>query len=223
MGNLLTSSIGKKLIMSLAGLFLIIFLLVHLGINLSLVIAHTREPFNKAAHFMGNNIIVKILEVILFGGFILHMFYGVFLQIQNWFSRPVRYHRENFSQTSFFSKFMIHTAAIIVLFLVIHLSDFYFKSRFLEKVPTVIYNGNEYDDLGLLVIEKFRIAGFVIFYIACFVIMAFHLLHGFQSAFQSLGLNHKIYTPVIKSLGVIFTVMVTAGFMFIPIYVYFRM
>jgi succinate dehydrogenase / fumarate reductase, cytochrome b subunit len=223
MGNLLTSSIGKKIMTSLAGLFLIIFLLVHLGINLSLVIADTREPFNKAAHFMGTNIIVKILEVILFGGFILHMFYGVFLQIQNWFARPVRYNRENFSQTSFFSKFMIHTAAIIVLFLVIHLSDFYFKSRFLGKVPTVIYNGNEYDDLGILIIEKFKITGFVIFYIACFIIMAFHLLHGFQSAFQSLGLNHKIYTPVIKSLGVIYTIVVTAGFMFIPIYVYFRM
>lgn len=209
--------------MSLAGLFLIVFLLVHLGINLSLVIADTREPFNKAAHFMGTNIIVKILEVILFGGFILHMFYGVFLQIQNWFARPVRYNKENFSQTSFFSKFMIHTAAIIVLFLVIHLSDFYFKSRFLAEVPTVIYNGNEYDDLGILVMEKFKITGFVIFYIACFMIMAFHLLHGFQSAFQSLGLNHKIYTPVIKSLGVIYTIVVTAGFMFIPIYVFFWM
>ncbi|MBN2813748.1 MAG: succinate dehydrogenase, partial [Bacteroidales bacterium] len=80
MSNILTSSIGKKLIMSLAGIFLVVFLLVHLGINLSLIIADTREPFNKAAHFMGTNLLVKIMEVVLFGGFLLHMAYGLILQ-----------------------------------------------------------------------------------------------------------------------------------------------
>ena len=96
MSNILTSSIGKKLMMSLAGLFLVIFLLVHLGINLSLILADTREPFNKAAHFMGTNVIIKAMEIILFGGFLLHMFYGVVLQIQNWLARPTRYKNENY-------------------------------------------------------------------------------------------------------------------------------
>lgn len=223
MSNMLTSSIGKKLMMSIAGIFLVIFLLVHLGINLSLILADSREPFNKAAHFMGTNVIVKIMEIVLFGGFLLHMFYGVVLQIQNWFARPQRYKKENYSQTSFFSKFMIHTAAIITLFLVIHLFDFYFKAKFFGEVPYVIYDGKEYHDLGILVVEKFKVGGFVIFYIGCFLLLAFHLLHGFQSAFQSLGLNHRIYTPIIKALGVIYTVVVTAGFILIPVYIYFWM
>jgi succinate dehydrogenase / fumarate reductase cytochrome b subunit len=223
MSNILTSSIGKKLMMSLVGLFLVVFLLVHLGINLSLIFADSREPFNKAAHFMGTNIIIKVMEIMLFGGFLLHMFYGVVLQLQNWFARPQRYKKENYSQTSFFSKFMIHTAAIITLFLMIHLFDFYFKAKFFGEIPVVVYDGKEYHDLGIMVIEKFKIGGFVIFYIACFLLLSFHLLHGFQSAFQSLGLNHRIYTPIIKTLGALYTLLVTAGFILIPIYIYFWM
>lgn len=223
MSNFLTSSIGKKLIMSLAGLFLVTFLLVHLGINLSLILADSREPFNKAAHFMGTNVIVKVLEIVLFGGFLLHMIYGVILQLQNWFARPNRYKKENYSQTSFFSKFMIHTAVIITIFLVIHLFDFYLKAKIFGDVPLVVYDGKDYHDLGILVIEKFKIGWVVVFYIACFLLLAFHLLHGFQSAFQSLGINHKTYTPVIRAIGVIYTVGVTAGFIFIPVYVYFWM
>lgn len=209
--------------MSLAGLFLIVFLLVHLGINLSLILAETREPFNRAAHFMGSNIVIKLMELILFGGFLLHMFYGVILQLQNWRARPRRYLKENYSQTSFFSKFMIHTAAIITIFLITHLFDFYFKAKFFGDIPMAVYDGKEYHDLGILVIEKFKTKGFVIFYIICFLIMAFHLVHGFQSAFQSLGLDHKTYTPVIKFLGILYTVLVTAGFILIPIYIYFLM
>jgi succinate dehydrogenase / fumarate reductase, cytochrome b subunit len=223
MSNILTSSIGKKLMMSLAGLFLVVFLLVHLGINLSLILADTREPFNKAAHFMGTNIIVKGMEIMLFGGFFLHMIYGVILQLQNWFARPQRYKKENYEQSSFFSKFMIHTAAIITIFLIIHLFDFYFKAKFFGDVPLVIYDGKEYHDLGIMVVEKFKMGGFVIFYIACFLLLFFHLLHGFQSAFQSMGLNHRIYTPIIKTLGILYTIMVTAGFILIPIYIFFRM
>jgi succinate dehydrogenase / fumarate reductase, cytochrome b subunit len=223
MNNLFSSSIGKKLIMSLVGLFLITFLVVHLGINLSLIFSSSREIFNKAAHFMGTNVIIRIMELVLFGGFLLHMFYGVFLQIQNWFARPKRYKIENYSQTSFFSKFMIHTAAIITVFLVIHLFDFYLKAKFFGEVPTVVYNGKDYHDLGILVIQKFKVPGFDIFYIACFLFLGFHLLHGFQSAFQTLGLNHKFYSPIIKALGVIYTILVTAGFTLIPVYIYFWM
>lgn len=223
MSNFLTSSIGKKLIMSLAGLFLVTFLLIHLGINLSLILADSREPFNKAAHFMGSNVIVKVLEIVLFGGILLHMIYGVVLQLQNWFARPNRYKKENYSQTSFFSKFMIHTAVIITIFLVIHLFDFYLKAKIFGDVPLVVYNGKDYHDLGILVIEKFKIGWVVVFYIACFLLLAFHLLHGFQSAFQSLGINHKTYTPLIRAIGVIYTIGVTAGFIFIPVYVFFWM
>jgi succinate dehydrogenase / fumarate reductase cytochrome b subunit len=221
--NIVSSSIGKKLIMSLAGLFLLVFLVVHLGINLSLILADTREPFNRAAHFMGTNIIIKVMELVLFGGFLLHMFYGVTLQIQNWLARPMRYRKENYSQTSFFSKFMIHTAAIITIFMVIHLFDFYLKAKIFGDIPVAVYDGQEYHDLGILVIEKFKLPGVVIFYIGCFLLLAFHLLHGFQSAFQTLGIEHKKYTPVIRFMGRLYTLLVTAGFILIPVYIFFCM
>lgn len=223
MSKIFVSSIGKKVMMSLAGLFLITFLLVHLGINLSLIFSGSREAFNKAAHFMGTNVVVKVMEIVLFGGFLLHMIFGVWLQLQNWFARPRRYKIENYAQTSFFSKFMIHTAAIMTVFLVIHLFDFYLRAKVFGDAPLVIYDGKEYHDLGILVIEKFKIGGYVVFYIACFLFMGFHLAHGFQSAFQSLGLNHRVFTPVIRFLGIAYTVLVTAGFVLIPVYIYFWM
>ncbi len=223
MNNIFVSSIGKKLMMSLAGLFLISFLAVHLAINLTLVFSGSRELFNKSAYFMGTNIVLKIMEIVLFGGFLLHMIFGTYIQMQNWFARPKRYLKENFAQTSFFSKFMIHTAAIITVFLVIHLMDFYFKAKVFGDVPQVIYDGKEYHDLGIMVVEKFQIPGYVIFNIACFLFLGFHLLHGFWSAFQTLGLDHRRYTPLIKALGMIYTVVITGGFLYIPIYIYFWM
>ena len=209
--------------MSLAGLFLISFLAVHLAINLTLVFSGSRELFNRAAYFMGTNIVLKVMEIVLFGGFMLHIIFGVYIQLQNWFARPQRYLKENYSQTSFFSKFMIHTAAIITVFLVIHLMDFYFKAKVFGHVPVVTYDGKDYHDLGILVVEKFHILGYVIFNIACFLFLGFHLLHGFWSAFQTLGLDHWRYTPLIKALGIIYTVVITGGFVYIPIYIYYWM
>jgi succinate dehydrogenase / fumarate reductase, cytochrome b subunit len=221
MSNIFTYSIGRKLIVALAGIFLILFLLVHLGINITLILCETTKPFNIAAHFMGTNIIVKIFEVILFGGIVIHIIYTLILQVQNWLARPIRYRIPNFAQLSFFSKFQIHTAAIILVFLGIHLTNFYFKSRFGE-LEEISYDGIKYlPDLGSLVIQKFQIPGFVILYIAFFIFLAFHLLHGFQSAFQTLGLNHQSYTPFIKTLGVVYSLIVFTGFTAIPIVIYF--
>ncbi len=207
--------------MSLAGLFLILFLIVHLGINISLILCKSREYFNVAAHFMSSNAVIKIIEIILFGGFILHMFYGVILQIQNWLARPKRYRIENYSQTSFFSKFMIHTALIITVFLVLHLLDFYIKSNFTGGVSWVVYGGKEYKDLGLLVIQRFKIGWVVVVYIGALLFLGFHLHHGFQSAFQTMGINHKTYSPVLKIIGLVYTLVVTLGFISIPVYIYF--
>ena len=170
-----TSSVGKKLIMSLAGLFLILFLLVHMGVNL-LVLCSNTDSFNIAAHFMGTNIVIRIFEIVLFAGFLLHMIYGVTIQIGNWMARPVRYKKENLtSQTSFFSKYMIHTAVVIFVFLVIHLADFYYEARFTNEVGSVLINGKEYHDMASLVLEEFTNGAYVLFYVICFLFMAFHL------------------------------------------------
>ncbi len=221
MTNFFTSTIGKKILMAGLGLFLIVFLLVHLGINLLLIIFESRDPFNIAAHFMGTNILIKIFEFLLFGGFLLHITYGLIVQVQNWIARPVSYAKTHPSQTSFFSKYMIHTAVIIGIFLVIHLFDFYLQAKIFGGVPEVVIDGKTYHDLGLLVFEKFKIGWVVIFYIFTFVFLGFHLLHGFQSAFQTFGLDHRTLTPVIKAAGVIYSVVVVAGFIIIPLVIYF--
>jgi succinate dehydrogenase / fumarate reductase cytochrome b subunit len=208
--------------MALAGLFLVVFLLVHLGINITLILFEDPRVFNIAAHFMASNMVIKVFEVVLFGGILLHIIYGLLIQLLNWIARPRRYRVNNPVRTSYFSKFMIHTALIVLVFMVIHLFDFYFKAKFGHgHVAEITYDGKLYHDLGTMVIEKFQMGWVVIFYIACFLFLGFHLLHGFGSAFQTLGLNHKVYTPVIKSLGYIYTFIVVAGFTFIPLWIYF--
>ncbi len=221
MGNSITqSSLTKKFVMAFAGLFLITFLFVHMGINLTVLLPST-DTFNIAAHFMGTNILIKVFEVVLFGGFIIHMLYGVILQIQNWMARPQRYKVEGWSHTSPFSKFMIHTAVIIGIFLVYHLLDFYIEAKFLGEVDDVIINGKTYHDLGAKVIAEFQLPAVVILYIISFLILGFHLHHGFQSGFQSLGLNHSKYTPIVKKLSLAVSVILTVGFTIIPLVIYF--
>jgi succinate dehydrogenase / fumarate reductase cytochrome b subunit len=123
---LVFSSITKKVFMSVAGLFLILFLLVHLTINLMLLKDDGGETFMIAATFMSKNIAIKVFEVVLFGGLLIHVIYGVILTLKNWASRPVGYYKSNKSDTSFFSKYMIWTGLTILIFLVIHLMNFFF-------------------------------------------------------------------------------------------------
>jgi len=221
--KILTSSVGKKFIMSLLGLFLVTFLLTHLGINLLLIFLSSTNTFNIAAHFMGTNIVIKVFETILFLAFFAHIIIGIVLQIQNWKARPVKYKVGNFtSQTSFFSKWVFHSAVIIFIFLVIHLADFFYIIKVTGEVGSVLINGKEYHDTAALVIAKFQILGFVIFYVISMIVLAFHLNHGFQSAFQTLGVNHRKYTPFIKLVGLGYSIVVPAGFAFIAVYFYFQ-
>ena len=220
MSSIFTSSIGKKLVMSLAGIFLILFLLVHLTINLLVIIFDDPMVFNKAAHFMSSNILIKIFEIVLFGGILLHVIYALVLQVQNWIARPKRYNKANFSNTSFFSKFMIHTAVITLVFLAIHFVDFYFKAKF-GHAAEIMVDGVAYHDFARELEDKFNILPFVIFYVAAFIFLGFHLIHGFQSAFKTLGIDNKKYTPAIQVLAIIYSVVVVAGFSLIPLLMYF--
>jgi succinate dehydrogenase / fumarate reductase cytochrome b subunit len=114
---------------------------------------------------------------------------------------------------------MFHTALVVTAFLVLHLFDFWVKAKVLHTVPGIDTNGLK--DLGALVIARFQILWVVVFYEIALLFLGFHLWHGFQSAFQTIGVNHPVYTPVIKSFGVLYTLLVTAGFMIIPIVIYF--
>ena len=208
--------------MALAGLFLITFLFVHLGINLLLLVDDGGELFNRAAHFMASNPLIQLFQWVLFAGFIIHMIYGIILQVQNWLARPSRYKVEGYSHLSPFSKFMIHTAAIILLFLVIHLVNFFFKAKF-GHIGEVNYEGMVLEDMGGLVRAQFQETGLVVFYIFALIILAFHLHHGFQSAFQSMGWNHSRYTPFVKILSTLIAILVPLGFIAIPICIYFNL
>lgn len=213
------SSITKKIIMALAGLFLISFLIVHLSINLLILKNDSREAFNLAAHFMVTNPVIQAMQWLLFGGFIIHILVGIVLQIQNWMARPTRYKIEGYSHTSFFSKFMIHTGAIILAFLILHLINFFFRAKFGE-MPGVMIGDKHYEDMGLLVMEKFKSLPYVLMYIFWLLFLGFHLDHAFHSAIQSLGLNHNKYTPVVFGISRALAILIAGGFILIPLIIY---
>src|SRR4030042_3747492 len=167
------SSIGKKLLMSLAGLFLCTFLIVHLGINLLLLRSDGGGAFAAAVEFMGSPVI-KVMEVILFAGFFIHMIWGFILQIQNWLARPGGYAVNNNSQLSFFSKYMIHTGAIILAFLILHFINFYFVKLGLVAIPEGTENKHDFYNMAIML---FKQPVYSIIYIGFMVFLSFHLVH----------------------------------------------
>lgn len=208
------SSISKKIYMALAGLFLIVFLLVHLGINLCLLRDDGGEWFTAAATFMSTNYIIKVFEIFLFLGFIIHIIIGIIVQIQNWMARPKRYRIEGYSHTSFFSKYMIHTGIIVLIFLAIHMTNFYFVKLGWVSVPEGAEDKHDFYRMAELLFSNINYA---VLYIAFMIFLGFHLNHAFQSAFQTLGLNHNKYTPLIKFLSHVYSIVVPLGFCMIPL------
>lgn len=209
--------------MSLMGLFLMTFLVVHLGINLLLVFDPSRELFNEVAHFMGTNPIIQIFQWVLFAAFVFHIILGVVLQIQNWIARPKGYKVKAASEDSFFSRYMIHTGIIIFVFLIIHFANFFIKAKVFHGAPEFIMNGVPagMEDMGILVMQLFEMPEYVFGYVIALIILGFHLDHAFQSAFQSLGINHKKYTPIIKGFGHLYSIVITLGYILIPLFIYF--
>jgi succinate dehydrogenase / fumarate reductase, cytochrome b subunit len=208
MSKILFSSISKKFVMALAGLFLLTFLPVHLFINLMLLKSEP-GPFNTAAHFMATFPLIKIMEVVLFGAILIHISWGVFLQIQNWLARPIGYVSGNKSETSFFSRFMIWTGATILTFLILHWFNFYFIKLGLVK-------GNA-EDFYSVAHSLFKIPAYDIIYLTCFTLLGFHLFHAFYSAFQTLGLNHRLWNPIVRPIALVYAILIPAGFAFISI------
>jgi len=208
MGKVLFASISKKFVMALAGLFLLTFLPVHLIINFMLL-GSDPEPFNAAAHFMATFPLVKIFEILLMAAILIHVAYGIYLQISNWLARPVGYVSGNKAETSFFSRFMIWTGATVLTFLVLHFFNFYFiKLGFVEGDPENFYS---------VAHNLFKIPAYNYIYLACFTLLGFHLYHAFSSAFQTLGLNNRIWTPIVKKVALFYAILIPAGFAFISI------
>jgi succinate dehydrogenase / fumarate reductase cytochrome b subunit len=220
--GLFTSSIGRKFAMALTGLFLIAFLVVHCSVNALIFLNDGGVTFNKVAHFMSTNIIIRTLEVVLFIGILWHIIQAIVLTRMNQRARSHPYAVSNASASSkWYSRWMGLLGVLILIFLIIHLNHFWKESRFTGlDSGTVIIDGKPYDDLFCEMKLVFSQGWVVIVYLLGLVALAYHLLHGFQSAFQTLGLYHKKYTPVIKTIGVLFSIIVPLIFALMPVAVY---
>lgn len=220
--NFLTSSIGRKLVMSLTGLFLIVFLLVHLLGNLQLLSNDGGESFNVYAKFMTTNPLIKTTSFLLYAGFVLHIIQGFLLVAKNRAARGSRYKVKNtraVNTSAAASSNMGPLGIIILIFLIVHLVQFKMK-MVMGSVADVTYGGVTMHDLYTEVAAVYTNIAFVIFYIVAMAAVGFHLWHGFQSAFQTLGLNHKKYSPFIQTVGKIYAVVVPLLFAIIPLLMY---
>lgn len=214
----LKSSIGKKVVMGLTGLFLISFLVVHCFLNSFIFFNDGGLMFNTGAHFMATNWLIRSMELVLFAGLIVHMIQALVLTMENRKARPVGYNVVNGNaNSSWYSRSMGLLGTLLLMFLIIHLAHFWVKSR-ITGLPGEDANGHE--NLYAVMQTTFSMLWVVIVYCLSMVSLAYHLLHGFQSAFQTLGLNHKKYTPLIKNIGIGFSIIVPLVFALMPILMY---
>lgn len=218
--NFFTSSIGKKLLMSLSGLFLILFLLIHLIGNLQLLKQDGGQAFNEYAHFMTNNPLIKFISFSNFAFISMHAIIGLALWAQNRKAKGGTYQVKNYTNSSWASKNMAILGTLILAFIFIHLGDFWWKMKS-GQTDLVNYTGLEVKDLYAKVSYSFKQIWIVVAYVIGMIVLAFHLDHGFSSAFQTLGLNHSKYTPVIKGLGKAYAILIPLGFILIPVVFYF--
>ena len=218
MSGFLSSSIAKKVAMALSALFLIIFLIIHLSVNITSLFSE--KLFNELSHFMGTNPLIQFaLQPVLILGVVFHFVMGFILEWKNKKSRGVPYAKYNGAAgASWASRNMILSGVVILAFLVLHFIDFWvpeMKHKYIEFLPE---DPNRYfEELQHKFVSPLRVGAYVI----AFVLLALHLLHGFQSSFQSMGVNNK-YTPFIKSFGKFYSFAVPLGFIIIALYHHFN-
>lgn len=216
MNTFLNSSLGRKTIMALTGLFLCIFLIEHLYTNLLLYRGDGGIAFNEASHDMVHSIIIRTIEIVLFLSIVIHVIQAVNLTRLNAKARPVKYAVNKLNEnSSWFSRNMGVTGSIILFFIVVHLYNFFAPYRITGTV-----GGEGADTVAFLVKVAFGNIYYVILYIISALFLGFHLNHGFQSAFQTLGVNNKKYARVWKAVGSGFALLMAIGFGSFPILFY---
>lgn len=204
------SSIGKKIFMSLTGLFLCTFLLEHLVGNMLLF--KGEEVFNAYSEFMVSNPVIRAIEILLFLFLLLHPFVGLVVWMQNRRARPQKYAVYKLNENApLASRITMVTGSIVLVFLVVHLRTFFIPLRFADPKPSGFQ----------LMVDAFASPLYSGFYIVALVFLAYHLRHGFQAAFQTLGLRTKKYTGLLDVLALIFWFVIPLGFAIMPIYFYF--
>ncbi|MEO8763349.1 MAG: succinate dehydrogenase cytochrome b subunit [Ginsengibacter sp.] len=229
--QLFTSSLGKKYVMGFTGFFLITFLIVHCFINGMIVFSDNGETFNHWASFMGTNWVIRVMEIGLFVGLILHIVQGLVLWAQNRSARPIGYAMNKSNTNSkWYSRSMGLLGTLILIFLIVHLYHFWTPSRFggllgiheLGEATLSTYNNQEVHNLYAEMLIVFQNLWVVVVYVLGMISLAWHLLHGFQSAFQTFGINHKRFTPVIKGFGIIYAIVIPLLFALMPVSIYLK-
>ena len=223
MSGILNSSIGRKFAMALSALFLMVFLLQHFSINILSVLSP--DTFNEVSHFMGTFWVIQyLLQPVLIFGVVFHFVMGFVLEIKNNKARQISYAKNNGGANStWMSRNMIWSGLAILAFVVLHFYDFW-----LPEVTTKFIDGDmsglidpSNSESGLRYYEelqhKFVDAWRVVLYVIAFIFLALHLLHGFNSAFQSVGANNK-YTKGLKTFSKIYAIGIPVGFIFIAIF-----
>jgi succinate dehydrogenase / fumarate reductase cytochrome b subunit len=217
--NFFSSTIGRKLVMALTGLFLIIFLVVHLIGNLQLMKSDGGQAFNVYAQFMTTNPLIVVISYVNYAFILVHIIWSILLTRRNRAARGPKGYAVSRNSSHWTSRNMGILGTFIFIFLVIHLRGFWYEMHW-GGIDTAQYEGVDYKNLYTVVDVAYSELWYVILYVVSMILLAFHLFHGFGSAFQTLGLNHIKYNPVIKFVGVAFAVIVPALFALIPIYMY---
>ena len=220
MSQFLKSSIARKIAMALSAFFLMVFILQHFAINILSVF--DPELFNVVSHFMGTNPLVQfVLQPVLIFGVVFHFLMGFVLEYKNRAYRKVSYAMNKGSANStWMSRNMIYSGGLILVFLVIHFIDFWIpeiKTKYIiGDTSGLLSDGSGFryfEELQHKFIPLWR----VVLYCVGFVFLSLHLLHGFNSAFQSVGANNK-YTKGLKSFGKIYALSIPLGFIFVAIF-----
>ncbi len=207
--------------MALTGLFVILFLVVHLAGNLQLMYADEGRAFNVYAQFMTTNPLIKTISIVNFTLIAMHIVWAILLTVNNRRSRGPEGYAVSDNSSHWTSRNMGLLGTFIFIFLVIHLRGFWYTMHW-GPIEMVTYDGEQYKNLYAVVDAAYSQWWYVAIYVFSMLMLAFHLLHGFSSAFQTLGLNHVKYNPVIRFVGVAFALLVPALFALIPVYMYYN-
>ncbi len=221
----LTSPVGRKFVMSISGIALVLFVIVHLLGNLTLYVPDGGETFNRyAAGFEAMGPFLYVIELGLLAVILIHIGWGITTAIKNRKARPEDYDESTEtkggpSRLSLASKNMIVSGVVLGFFLIVHIWHFRVRKDFVGETTEV--DGQEATNLYAMVHEAFADPFWVVFYVGCMVFLAFHLRHGFWSALQSLGAMKPEWSKAIYAIGFFVAVVLAVGFMGIPLYIYF--
>jgi succinate dehydrogenase / fumarate reductase, cytochrome b subunit len=225
--QIFTSSVGKKITMGVTGLFLISFLIVHMGVNACIFKdldfidpTDNGDMFNRAADFMGKTVVIRIMEIVLFLGFFVHIIQGLMLEASNRAKRKIGYEVNLGDRGSkWYSRAMGLLGTILLLFLILHWWHFWIPSRFTHAglSEELLSNGRVSHNMFALMKVTFSEWWVVIVYVVACISLAYHLLHGFQSAFRTMGLSNTRYITMVNAIGVGYSVIVPLIFALMPV------